>query len=650
MKLRSKMFIYIGIPSILIIFLSILFISVITSSRVSEELDKTLKSSNSALKEQVSELVMTSATSYIRAIGYVTNRNLTRIYNSYETGLIKDRTPMEMISTYLSNEDFLNNGYIYLVDRDGKIVTHPDKTRVGSDSISKEWLLSRDTREEEFFTYQYGGRSKVLYKHYNELLNLYIMTTAFVDDFTSSLNFQELVRVMDNVKIQEQGYPIIISNTGVIIYHRDRSLINRNVVNVKDAYGTYIFKKILREKSGKFKYFWNNERNIPQEMFIYYQYDRNSGFTICSTGSVEDYYTTLNELIRTVLITLFIIVLVTTTLIYRLSNSLSDPIEKLSDYSRNFENIDKDINTRGIITKEIKDLYISFNAMRRSIREKILQLSAANRELTKHQDNLEDIISEKTKELKKAQKQLIESEKMSSLGGLVAGVAHEINTPVGIGVTIASHIELQTKEILENFNEGAITKTALEDYLKSINNQSSILLSNMNRSAELINSFKQIAVDQTNHEKRVFNLEEYLDEISISLKHEYTCRDIKLVVKCPSYIEIDSYPGAISQIVSQLVLNSINHGLKESENGEISISVAQKGEFIQLTVRDNGIGIPEDKIDKIFDPFFTTNRQEGIGLGLNIVYNQVTHVLKGEVSCQSSSNETIFNIIFPKTC
>lgn len=643
MKLRTKMFIYIGIPSILIIFLSILFISVISSTRISRELDTTLKSRNEALTEQVSELVMTSAKSYIRAIGTVTNRNLTRIHNSYKSGLINDNDPKAMIDNYLKNEDFLENGYIYLVDSRGTIVSHPDRTRIGSDSISKEWLLSKETMEEEFFSYTYGGRSKVLYKLYNESLGLYILTTAFVDDFSFGLDYDELRRVMDKVKIQDQGYPIIISTRGEIIYHRDRTLINSNVVNVKDAYGTYIFKRILRERNGNFKYFWKNQRGLPDEMFIYYKYDKNSGFTICTTGSVREYFTLVDDLVKTVLIALSIILFVTVFLMFKLSNSLSNPIVELSRASREFESLEEDLSIRGIVTEEIKNLYISFNLMRRSIREKILELS-------NHRDNLEETILKKTEELNKAQDQLIESEKMSSLGGLVTGVAHEINTPVGIGVTTASHIEMQTNEMLENFKSGAITKSALEDYLLSVSSQSGILLSNMQRAGELITSFKQIAVDQASHEIRLFNLKEYLDEIAISLRHEYSVKGIKLVINSPQDIEIQSYPGAISQIITQLIMNSITHGLSNTANGEIDIEVQERGNNIVIKVRDNGSGIPKENMSKIFDPFFTTNRQSGAGLGLHQVYNQVYHILKGEIFCKSNLGETIFIITIPKEC
>lgn len=643
MKLRTKMFIYIGIPSILIIFLSILFISVISSTKISRELDTTLKSRNEALTEQVSELVMTSAKSYIRAIGSVTNRNLTRIHNSYKSGLITEKDPLTMINNYLRNEDFLENGYIYLVDSGGTIVSHPDRTRIGSDSISKEWLLSKETMEEEFFNYNYGGRSKVLYKLFNESLGLYILTTAFVDDFSYGLDYDELRRVMDKVKIQDQGYPIIISSRGEIIYHKDKQLLDRNVVNVKDAYGTYIFKRILRERNGNFKYFWKNKRGIPDEMFIYYKYDKNSGFTICTTGSVRDYFTLVDDLVKTVLIALSIIIFVTAFLMFKLSNSLSNPIVQLSRASREFESLEEELSIRGIVTEEIKNLYISFNQMRRSIREKI-------QELSNHRDNLEETILKKTDELKKAQDQLIESEKMSSLGGLVTGIAHEINTPVGIGVTTASHIEMQTNEMIESFRYGGITKTALEDYLLSVSSQSGILLTNMQKAGELITSFKQIAVDQASHEKRLFNLKEYLDEIAISLKHEYSSNNISLEINCDQSVEVESYPGALSQIVTQLVMNSINHGLRNKKNGRIDILVLEKRENIILEVKDNGEGISQNILPKIFDPFFTTNRQAGIGLGLHQVYNQVNHVLKGDISCNSNNYRTIFSVSFPRIC
>ncbi len=261
----------------------------------------------------------------------------------------------------------------------------------------------------------------------------------------------------------------------------------------------------------------------------------------------------------------------------------------------------------------------------------------------------ENALREANKELRKSQEQLVQSEKMASLGQLVAGVAHEINTPIGIGVTAASHLMKTTTEIKTSYENQQMTKSSLESYFSDASEISGLILTHLNRTSELIRSFKMVSADQTSHDKRIFNIKSYLEDIVISLqpKTKRTNHSIKII--CPDDIEIDSYPGAFAQVITNLILNSMIHGLEDREKGEIVIEVTVRDESLHISHSDNGKGIDQLHINKIFDPFFTTKRGSGgTGLGLHIVYNTVTHTLNGTISCNSVVNEgTIFVIAIP---
>lgn len=280
---------------------------------------------------------------------------------------------------------------------------------------------------------------------------------------------------------------------------------------------------------------------------------------------------------------------------------------------------------------------------RKKAEEKILVL---NQELAQSVSELQNSIQM----LQETQRQLIQSEKMAALGGLVAGVAHEINTPVGISVTAASLLDEKTKECLSLFKTQSMKKSDLENYMRLAQDSSGMILSNLRRASDLINSFKQVAVDQTCEQSGVFNVRECIDNIIMTMRPTLRKTSHLIQVECPENLELDSYPGAMGQVISNLILNSLLHGFEEMEKGVISINVHDKQDNIEICYRDNGKGIPEENIERIFEPFFTTKRNKGgTGLGLHILYNLVTQTLEGQITCENSLEDgVLFRITIPR--
>ena len=230
----------------------------------------------------------------------------------------------------------------------------------------------------------------------------------------------------------------------------------------------------------------------------------------------------------------------------------------------------------------------------------------------------------------------MEKEKLASLGGLVSGVAHEINTPLGVAVSAASLMEVNNEKYKQLLKEGNLTKTGLISYMESVEETTAILSSNLLRAAELVKSFKAIAVNQASEERTKFNFKEYIGAILLSLKHEYKNRDIKFEVNCPTDLVVDNYSGAFSQIFTNLIMNSLIHGFKDNKSGLISIKVETINDILKIEYSDNGNGMSEEVRRHIFEPFFTTNRGKGgSGLGLNIVYNLVSGKMNGKIGCNS---------------
>jgi signal transduction histidine kinase len=256
------------------------------------------------------------------------------------------------------------------------------------------------------------------------------------------------------------------------------------------------------------------------------------------------------------------------------------------------------------------------------------------------------------RELQVAKDSLVQSEKLASLGALVAGVAHEINTPIGVSLSAASYLADEIETFEKKLAANQVRKVDLADLVDNTKAGSAIILQNMERAATLVKSFKQVAADQTSELRRVFDLKQSIGEIFFSLEPSLKRTAVKLEFDVPESIEMDSFPGALAQIMSNLVLNALVHAFESEAQGSIHIkanTVAHSDE-VKLVLQDDGVGISPDNVTRIFDPFFTTRRnQGGTGLGLHIVHNLVYKTLGGSIKVFSQPNEgTRFEMRVPR--
>ncbi|MCV2357441.1 HAMP domain-containing histidine kinase [Paucibacter sp. TC2R-5] len=246
---------------------------------------------------------------------------------------------------------------------------------------------------------------------------------------------------------------------------------------------------------------------------------------------------------------------------------------------------------------------------------------------------------------------LLQSERMASLGGLVAGVAHEINTPVGVSLTCATTLQKATQEVTLQMEGGGLRKQNLQEYLQVAAECSALLSANAHKVADLVRSFKQVAVDQTSEARRSFAVRAYIEELLVSLRAELKRRPMQIELRCPEGLEMDSYPGAFSQVLTNLLLNAQRHAFDEGTAlGVVTIDISQSGEMLEIEFADQGRGIAPEHLGQVFDPFFTTQRHAGgSGLGLNIVYNLITNTLGGQVRLLSQLGQgTKFLISLPR--
>jgi signal transduction histidine kinase len=255
-------------------------------------------------------------------------------------------------------------------------------------------------------------------------------------------------------------------------------------------------------------------------------------------------------------------------------------------------------------------------------------------------------------ELSTAQQNLIDAERLAALGGLVAGVAHEVNNPIGISLTVASSFARRTEAFEAELKSGnGLRRSQLDEFVRTSRDAAQQLVGNLHRAGELVQSFKQVAVDRSHAERRLFKLSEATDQIIASLRPALKKGTIALSVEVPETLAIDGYPGSYGQIITNLFLNAVTHAFPDGRTGTITISAKSRGnDDIEIIFADNGVGMTPDVQRQAFDPFFTTRRNEGgTGLGLHIVYNLVTQQLGGRMMLDSRPGQgTTFRIIMPK--
>ncbi len=277
----------------------------------------------------------------------------------------------------------------------------------------------------------------------------------------------------------------------------------------------------------------------------------------------------------------------------------------------------------------------------------ITEIGRREQALRKSKDRADAALAE----LRKTQTDLIQAEKLASLGQLVAGVAHEINTPLGIALTTATLLGDEAKRFGEAAASGKLQRSVLERFVERMREGTQLLFGNLSRAADLVHSFKQVAADQASGERRPFHMDAWLQDLLTSLRPILRKTKHEVQIECPPGVVVDTYPGALGQVLTNLITNAVTHAYSPEHVGHLSIRVSEpRLDTVRIVFADDGKGIPPEHMGKVFDPFFTTGRSTGnTGLGLHIVYNLVTSRLQGHVNLYSKVGRgTRFTIDIPK--
>jgi len=577
----------------------------------------------------------------------------------YEENKHKSKYDIQkMIINTLRDIRFGNgHGYFFIIEMSGVAVLHPsledfEKKYVLDVQNTKNQYPVKDiinmikNKNEGFHTWWWEKPNKsqkeyekIGFNKYFEPLDWFIGMGEYIDEHEAQVQAEILDKVY-NIRFGENGYIFVGNEDGISLSHINKKLIGKNIMHLKDSSGFMIVENILKlAKSGG----------------GYLQY---GGMKMPSSGKVAPKISYIKAYKD------WKWVLGTGTYMGEIEGLVQKKREKLELKNK------KQIENLLLISVFVfllmfamslllaQNLRNRFKVYKNKVDEKAVELKNLNLHLENKVDKRTLALlktNRKLKEtllhLKTTKNDLISAEKMASLGELVSSLTHEIQTPLGVSIISASHMNDLTKTMNKLYLGQELSESEFEEFLLDIEEMSKMLSINLNNTKDLLNSFKNIAVDQVLEETREFYIEQYIHEILLALKSKIKSTNIVVEVNCYAQIMINSYPGYLSQILTNLINNSLLHGFNEKEEGLISINVKELDSFIELIYTDNGKGIPNEITDNIFTQYFTTKRGSGgTGLGLYIIKQIIMDKLQGTITMDDSSNEGVrFVICIPKT-
>lgn len=530
--------------------------------------------------------------------------------------------------------------------KDNKIINEPNHDWETSTWYNNPRSRAKETLEAPYF-YQVSNVNTLLISAIQPIMH----NNVFHGVIGVDINLDSLQKMIGSLKFLDTGYSTLIAHNGMYAAHPNKALIgtfiNKEYIKAIQSglpSQKIVYDHVINEQSYQISVpIFIGETETPWAFIVSIPMSK-----IVSSGDDISQLILLISLISgfIMLVTLFILVEKFVAPISKITEQLSVAVkaeDKIIPFVQQFSN------------DEVGQLANTFNLMAHDVNKSRDKLITANNHVLTLNIELEDKVISRTAELESSlaqqraiRDQLVESDKMASLGRLVAGVAHELNTPIGICVTANSVLTDDISNLKKLISDGKLTKSHIDTYCTSTIETTNLIDFNLHRASELIRNFKMVSVDVSSNSIYSFNLIEYIEKVVQSLTPviSKTMHHINIVER--EEIKITCDPGDISQILTNIVMNAITHAFTNIEKGNVIIDIRKQENSVYMVCKDNGVGMSSATRDKVFEPFFTTNRDNGgSGLGMHIVYNIVAQKLKGTIKCDSDHSGTCYTIIFP---
>jgi len=569
----------------------------------------------------------------------------------------------------LMSQSIGSSGYVYILDSEGVILHHPSDELLGVNISEYEFVQKQLTLEEQFIQYDWKNpddvliREKALYMSYFEPWDWVISVSSYRDEFNELIQVEDFEDELNQIKFGVTGYSFVLDKEGNTLIHPYTP--NENLNDLADGAGAELFDEMFELKSGMLTYEWSNEPGEPlKEKIAFINYLPEYEWLIASSGYTEEFYMPIRRA-RTVLLTGFVFMLISGIIAIGLVNrSIITPVNELIDKIHEGVEGDLDLYLNWNRKDEFGTLANYFNSFISKLsdyHEKTETLIGEKEEALEQigelNDSLEETVEKRTKELhdslealKKTQQQLMNTEKMSTAGQVVSGMAHRLNTPLGTAITMVSFLSKEVEKNIKSYDAGEMSEEDLFEALKSAETGLKMTERNLSKSAELIEVMKSVSGLARKGDASEVVLQELLHECLTLFPSQMRKGKYPVSIACPDDLTLVTSRGALIQVFTNLISNAFKHAFDKREEGHINIAIHEKPETIEILFTDDGKGIELEYIDHVFDPFYRFDTiAKGTGLGLYIVHTAVVNGLGGEIECDSSVGRgTRFKINLPK--
>ncbi len=616
-------------------------------TNIRRNIQRQIEGSTQSLHRLIEFELATGIRTYLRA-KVETGRDIVERYlkNDPESAIpgtdaFKNMT-QELLSLHVGE-----SGYFYAVNGTGTMVFHPESSIIGENLHTVQPIAGQINNPEGYLEYLWQNpgedqpRKKALYMEYIPEMDWILTASAYRSEFTDIIDKETLTEAVLSISPGRNGYSYIFGRDGVIIAHpyltRDK-LIN----TIGEEHFHTVTRQMFEQKEGYFSYLWKDspEQKLSEKI-VYLRYLPDFDWIVGTAVFSHE----LTRPVQTLMLISIGSALALAVLLYlSLRKIYHDLAEHLAAIQAGLAEVEKgnlSYRMAAYGPREMRKIYNSMNTTITSLEQKTKELSFLN-------ESLQERVIDQSEALKKSTDNLMEAEKQALASRLIAGVAHEINTPVGIALTAVTHKQSLLNKLQEDFAAGSLSKTNFESFIHKSGEAADIAVRNLIRAGELIKSFKNVSSDQMALDERKVNLRQVVAETLLSLKPLLKNRNITVANNVDD-IELITFPGVLIHLIVNLVTNSLDHGFARAEHGKIEIQGKTEENTAILEYRDNGTGIQEQIIPHIFNPFYTTRRGQGnTGLGLNIVQSLIKEKLHGTIEVESVEGEyTLFRVNFP---
>lgn len=572
-------------------------------SSIQTLVDQSLSTQINLIRATIETTAEASIKNYFRSRAWSSLDVISDCYERFERGEITEVEAKRLALAYMASQKIGASGYITVTSADGKLIYHPYE-KAGMDVSSYAFVQEGLKSEESFIKYTWKNpnetlpRDKSMYSIQFKPWNWFIFTTGYNSELRSLITVEDFEDNILAITFGETGYPVVIGLDGTLLIHPKYKGVN--MMNRKDSMGD-VTRKAITERNGKTFYYWKNpEETQYRKKITVYSEVKGFNMVVAATAYESEFMAPLYKLrwifIGSVLLCLLVIIFLTT----RISHTITRPIVAMKEWMEMAEKGDMNVRSTLDSEDEIGEIGRYFN-------------------------NLMDNIQE-------TQHRLIEEERYSSMGRLMAKVAHQLNTPIGNAITTVSFIEKDTEKLEEAMIDNSLNKSTLRGHIQTVIESTHILSRALSSASNLIEAFKSLLLKSSPTQPEDIDICGFLNEHYLGYWQTRLPEGIRLKLKCHAEIHINTYPELIALTLNNLTENSIIHGFKDGQDGEILVEVNTKEKGFEIIYEDNGAGISITEAHKLFEPFYGgKDNFSATGLGLYAVYNAVVQVFQGEI-------------------